>query len=109
MGSGEFYTTDGSGNISLLKSHTGWWRSSWKQIVPGTFGGNTYTDLLFYDATTGEGEFYTTDGSGNISDLKKLSGWRKTWKQIIPGNFGGSDYTDLLFYKPLPIRMNGAQ
>ena len=94
---GEFYATDGSGNISLLKKQTGW-RQSWKLIVPGNFGGSSYTDLLFYDPTTGEGEFYATDGSGNISLLKKQTGFRKTWQLIIPGNFGGNRYTDLLFY-----------
>ncbi|MBC1198282.1 hypothetical protein H0901_24415, partial [Microcystis aeruginosa BLCCF158] len=71
---------------------------TWKLIVPGNFGGNNYTDLLFYDPNTGEGEFYTTDGSGNIAFLKKRTDWRKTWKLIVPGNFGGNDYTDLLFY-----------
>jgi hypothetical protein len=96
---GEFYTTDGSGNISLLKKYTGW-RQSWTLIVPGNFGGNSYTDLLFYDPTAGEGEFYTTDGSGNISLLKKYTGWRQNWKLIVPGNFGGNSYTDLLFCDP---------
>jgi hypothetical protein len=64
-------------------------------------GGNNYTDLLFYDPTTpttGEGELYTTDGSGKIALLKKHANWRKTWKLIVPGSFGGNDYTDLLFY-----------
>lgn len=44
-------------------------------------GGNNYTDLLFYDPTTpttGEGELYTTDGSGKIAVLKKHANWRKT-------------------------------
>jgi hypothetical protein len=95
----EFYTTDGSGGISLLKQYAGW-RKTWTLIVPGNFGGTSATDLLFYDATTGEGEFYTTDGSGNIALLKKHTGWRQSWKLIVPGNFGGNSATDLLFYDP---------
>jgi hypothetical protein len=35
-GTGAFYTTDGQGGISLLRTHTGW-RSSWTFIVPGDF------------------------------------------------------------------------
>jgi hypothetical protein len=96
---GEFYTTNGSGNIALLKTHVNW-RKTWNLIVPGNFRGNGCTDLLFYDPTTGEGEFYTTDGSGNIALLKTHANWRKTWQLIIPGNFGGNGYTDLLFYDP---------
>jgi len=58
------------------------------------------SDLLFYDPATGQGEFYTTDGSGNIGFLKAHSGWRRTWSMIVPGNFNGDSYTDLLFYDP---------
>ncbi|WP_375767157.1 M64 family metallopeptidase [Archangium gephyra] len=94
---GEFYTTDGQGNLSLLRQHGGW-RHSWARIVPGNFGGSSFTDLLFYDAAAGQGELYTTDGQGNISLLKQHSGWRHSWTHIIPGNFGGSGHTDLLFY-----------
>jgi len=48
----------------------------------------------------GTGEFYTTDGAGNISLLKNHTGWRQSWTHIIPGDFGGSGRTDLLFYEP---------
>lgn len=58
------------------------------------------SDLLFYDPTAGEGEFYTTDGSGNIGFLSGSDGWRRTWSIIVPGNFNGDGYTDLLFYDP---------
>jgi hypothetical protein len=83
----------------LLKNHTGW-RQSWTHIIPGDFGGSGRTDLLFYEQSTGTGEFYTTDGAGNISLLKNHTGWRQSWKDIIPGDFGGSGRTDLLFYEP---------
>jgi hypothetical protein len=98
-GEGEFYNTDDKGNLSLLKKTTGF-RKTWQSIVPGNFsGGNRYTDLLFYDATAGEAEFYKTDGRGNLSLLKKLTGFRKTWQSIVPGNFGGGTIrSDLLFY-----------
>ncbi len=91
--------TDGSGNISVFRKYVGW-RKTWHSIVPGNFGGTNNTDRLFYDPTTGDGEFFKIDSSGNVSLLKKHTGWRKTWKLIIPGNFGGSSYTDLLFYDP---------
>ena len=94
---GKFFTTDGSGNISLLRDHTDW-RSNWKDIVPGNFGGSSYTDLLFYDANDGDAKFFTTDGSGNITLLRAYTAWSHGWDQIVPGNFGGSSYTDLLFY-----------
>jgi len=47
---------------------------------------------------TGQGEFYATDGQGNITPLEIHRCWRKTWDLIIPGRFGGSRFTDLLFY-----------
>ncbi|MBW4631250.1 MAG: SgcJ/EcaC family oxidoreductase [Iphinoe sp. HA4291-MV1] len=46
------------------------------------------------------GEFYATDGSGNISLFKQDWGWRQTWKLIVTGKFGGKTYTDRLFYDP---------
>ena len=86
-GEAEFYKTDSKGNLSLLKKHTGF-RKTWQAIVPGNFGGRTIrSDLLFYDATTGEGEFYKIDDAGNLSLLKKLTGFRKTWQAIVPGDF----------------------
>jgi hypothetical protein len=93
----QFYTTDGSGAIHRLRGY-GNWRDSWYTIVPGDFGGDGRTDLLFYDRNAGHGEFYTTDGSGGITLLKAQPGWRTTWDIIVPGNFGGSGRTDLLFY-----------
>jgi len=93
----QFYTTDGSGSIIRLSGY-GNWRDSWYTIVPGDFGGNGRTDLLFYDRNAGYGEFYTTNDAGGITLLKAQPSWRTTWDIIVPGNFGGSGKTDLLFY-----------
>jgi hypothetical protein len=105
-GTGEFYATDGNGNLTdgrggfgPLGQHTNW-RTTWTQIIPGNFGGSGRTDLLFYDPSSGTGEFYTTDGSGGMTLLQAHTNWRTTWAQIIPGQFGGDEYTDLLFYDP---------
>jgi len=98
-GTGEFYASDGQGGMSLLQTHTGW-RETWTEIVPGDFGGAPgLTDLLFYEASTGTGEFYASDGQGGISLLQTHTGWRNSWTRIIPGNFGGGNTTDLLFYE----------
>jgi hypothetical protein len=55
--------------------------------------------LLFYDASVGEGEFYTTN-EGGIRRTRLHTRWRSSWTQIVPGNFGGSSRSDLLFYDP---------
>jgi len=96
---GEFSITL-RGSINTLKQHTDW-RTTWRQIIPGNFGGgNGLTDLLFYDPTTGTGEFYRVNGTGGITLMQQHTGWRGSWTIIVPGNFGGSGLTDLLFYDP---------
>jgi hypothetical protein len=97
-GTGEFYKTNGKGGMSLIRSDNTW-RNSWTQIVPGEFGGgNNFTDLLFYEAASGTGQFYATDGKGGIKQLNIYTNWRHTWTHIIPGSFGGDRFTDLFFY-----------
>ncbi|MDQ1537916.1 MAG: hypothetical protein QOE58_2309, partial [Actinomycetota bacterium] len=39
--------------------------------------------LLFYEASTGTGEFYASDGKG-MSLLSNNQGWRTDWTHIIP-------------------------
>jgi hypothetical protein len=95
----DFFATEGRGEIELLGQHTG--LPSGRQIVAGQFASSPvidFTDLLFYDAAAGIGEFYRTAGQGRISLLRQQTGWRSTWTQIIPGRFGGSNFNDLLFY-----------
>jgi len=74
-------------------------RRTWDIIVPGNFGGDEHTDLLFYDRRAGDGKIYATNGQGDLTLLKHHTGWKKTWNIIVPGNFGGGGQTDLLFYR----------
>jgi len=93
-GVGEFHATDGNGNLTLVKQHTGW-RTSWTHILAGRFGIAT---LLFYDASNGTGEFYVVDHLGDIHFIKSYTNWRGSWYSILAGNFSNSQYDDLLFY-----------
>jgi hypothetical protein len=116
-GYAEFYCTDGQGNITLMgKPHTDW-RATWHLIVPVTFTspvqhpadyfvGNA---LLFYSQADGLGEFYATDGQGNLMDeqgnvgrwMKQYTGWMNTWDLIVPLPYGldrNDDGDALLFY-----------
>jgi hypothetical protein len=43
--------------------------------------------LLFYDRSTGTGEFYRTDGSGSISLLRRYTGWSGDWSHILKWTF----------------------
>jgi hypothetical protein len=94
---GSFVSTDGMGNLLPIKVHDDW-DTGWSQIVPGAFGGDGHTDLLFYDRSAGIGLFVSTDSNGNISTINQQNNWEKDWDTIIPGNFGGDGYTDLFFY-----------
>ncbi len=41
------FSTDGAGNITLLKEVT--WRKTWLRIAPGNVNGTSHTDLFLYD------------------------------------------------------------
>src|SRR5262245_12073193 len=96
-GQGTFYQYDPFGELTRLRINNGW-RSTWKQIVWGTFSDPAYASLLFYD---GEGlaEFYLVDPTWYLyPPFKTYCDWRSTWTHIIPGKFAPGNYTDLLFY-----------
>ncbi|PTL75118.1 hypothetical protein DAT35_56450 [Vitiosangium sp. GDMCC 1.1324] len=97
-GQGEFYATDGQGNISLAAKHTNWSRS-WDVIIPYVHFGpqENQTFLMFYDRAAGLGEFYATDGKGNISLTAKHTNWRRSWDLIIPFKLP-TGTNGLLFY-----------
>jgi hypothetical protein len=67
-GMAEVYETDGKGNLSLKKQHSGW-RTYWTHIIGGQFG---QANLLFYDAAHGVGAFYALSKSG---DIQLIESW----------------------------------
>ena len=102
-GTGEFYRVaevveNGMLQIRLvlLRTHNSW-RSSWTHVIPGQFGGDGLPDFLFYDASSGTGEFYATD-NGRLELIQGYFTWRRSWDAIVPGDFAGSGRTSLLFY-----------
>lgn len=99
-GHGEFYAGDGGGGLVPMSAYDGW-RTDWTHIAAGTFSGiNTPSSLLFYEASSGTGQFYATDGFGGMSLLGTNEGWRTDWASIVPGDFGDYAFTGLLFYEP---------
>src|SRR5215472_469502 len=93
---GYFVSFNQSGQNSVIKIHNDW-DSDWDLIIPGQFGDDSNTDLLFYKRPTGIGLFVRTNRSGNISTIKEHRDGDRNWDIIIPGNFGGGRNTDLLF------------
>jgi hypothetical protein len=96
---GTFYASDGEGGITPVRTLDPL-LNGWTAIVPGSFSGNDdFTDLLFYAAQPGLGEFYASDGEGGLRLLSGSEGFTRGWDLIVPGNFGGDDdRTDLFFY-----------
>ncbi len=102
QGTGTFYGAGRNGSLDLINHQTGW-RKSWTHIVNGHFVDNGiaykfFDGLLFYEGSTGVGEFYSTDGLGHIQ-LLRHDIWSKNWTKIIPGPFTfGTPLTGLFFY-----------
>ena len=96
-GVGAFYTTDGAGGIGRIHGFDPL-LNGLTAIVPGNFGGDNATDLLFYASQSGVGEFFASNGEGELQLLSGSEGFTRGWDIIVPGDFGGDDWTDLFFY-----------
>ncbi len=116
-GFAKFLAPTGSGAVTTMSSYNNWGHH-WTQIVPGQFGGDAHTDLLFYDPSGGNfasqarGWFNIVVGGGVLTTAPGGPGdhrnWGNDWAKIVPGQFGGSAYTDLLFYRwPVQGSSNG--
>jgi hypothetical protein len=86
------------GRATLHKWEHSGLRGGWSHIVPRRFGGNGFTDLLFYQPSTGTGEFYSINSRGGMDSIRSYGDWGGSWTHIVSGNFGGGPQSDLLFY-----------
>jgi len=69
--------SNAEGNISRIGVPNTDWLKTWSLIIPGKFSNGRFTDLLFYDRAAGIGEFWSTDGEGNVSRIGTNTDWRK--------------------------------
>ena len=100
-GIGSFFATVKNGRLDdgtlvvdgahqIGPNHT--FSNRWTHVISGP---SPAARLLFYDASSGVGEFYAPDSLGNLTLKKRHTNWRTSWTTIIAGRFGGAN---LLFY-----------
>jgi hypothetical protein len=59
-------------------------------MIGGDFGDDdTMTDLLFYDAVSGQRVFLATDGAGGLVELSQPATGSAGWDLIVPGRYTG--------------------
>ena len=73
MPEGSFVSVDQ--NVSEIRRHTDW--DDWDLIVPGAFGGDNFTALLFHKRAASEGLFARTDSRGGIRQIGRFTDWDK--------------------------------
>lgn len=76
------------------------WAAGWDTLVPGQFGGAAgRTDLVLYDAETGNATLLQADGSGVLSVTGIPQSFPGQSDTVVGGSFGAnSASTDLFFY-----------
>jgi hypothetical protein len=106
-GYGEVWETDATGLDGTAPTQTfGDWRSTWTHIVAGDFfwtpgyinSTPVFSDLFFYEASTGWGELYRFDETGLIPYATASGTLIISATNVIAGNFGGFGYSDLLLH-----------
>lgn len=70
----------------------------WTHIVPGTFGGGVFTNLLFYCQPTGAAETYRVFRPGELIRADHHT-WESRLRFIIPGLYTDSGETELVLYR----------
>ncbi|MFT3945197.1 MAG: hypothetical protein QM705_15440 [Ancrocorticia sp.] len=90
----------GTGKLTPFKTLSGM-RKSWTHMIPGNFNGAPYDALYFYDADAGWGEFYMTDGQGNLTEGSNVqSALPKGCNAVVQANLlGDPNQNDVLFVK----------
>jgi hypothetical protein len=77
----------------------------WKPVGFGDINSDGFTDLTWYNATTGVVSAWLLDGSGTVTGTKELnakctaaSGCVRDWKAIGFGDVNSDGFTDLTWY-----------
>ncbi|MFT3945199.1 MAG: hypothetical protein QM705_15450 [Ancrocorticia sp.] len=97
-GSIEIYEADTPGKLRLVRKQTGM-RKTWTHLVQGNFNGDPYHALFFYDAAAGHGEFWVSDGQGNLSKSSEYSNLPQGHTFAVSANlFGKVGANDILLY-----------
>lgn len=84
-------------NFELISSDANW-SDSWTHIVAGKFFGDDFSGLFFYAQSSGVGEFWRTNGQGEIEFVARAGDFPTRWTHIIAGAFYRPDRTGLLCY-----------
>ena len=73
--------------------------NGWTAIVPGNFGGDETTDLLFYASQAGVGEFFCQRRERRAAVAQRQRGLHdEAGTSSCPATFDDDDWTDLFFY-----------
>jgi hypothetical protein len=105
-GYGELWETDALGLSGDAPVQTyGGWRSDWTHIVAGDFfwtpgyaSATVFSDLCFYEASTGYAEMYAFDANGLVPYPTAKGQLLIGASQVVAGNLGGYGMTDLLLH-----------
>jgi hypothetical protein len=96
-GYGELWETSNEGGLLGTAPVQTWsgWRSTWTHIVaadffwtPGYLSAPVFSDIFFYEASTGYGEMYGFDGSGLVPYPKAAGTLIQGATSVVAGNFG---------------------
>ena len=102
-GEAEFWTFQPDGDtFTRIGATNSGWRTTWSQVVCGSFGSGNLSDLLLYDRDSGEIELLAAADPTALAQIgETLTGVRRTWDAIIVGSFTGAATNDLLLYDRL--------
>ena len=99
-GEAVFVASNGTGAFVPAGTTLRGLRRTWEQIVPGSFGGSSFTDLFFYDPGCAQGETHLVTGGGKMALLgTHASDLLKTWSNVTTTDLNGDSYNELLFHE----------
>lgn len=87
---------DDSGEMTRIAGYESF-GTGWTEIVTGSYGAGSGTDLLAYRFSDAGAVFYSIS-DGALTTTARATGWRRGWRKILAGNFTPHDGSELVFY-----------